>query len=157
MNSPSQTSSDLPPPIPRSPDRRRALLWDICLAVGLVAFVALILLISRGITPLSKFRNEAKLSTTEAKVRTLEAALTQYKTLNGSYPTETQGLEALVTRPTSDRQPQRWTQLVRADALMDPWESKMQYRNPGKVNPSRYDIFSLGPDRVESPDDIGNW
>jgi general secretion pathway protein G len=103
------------------------------------------------------FSSNAQITTTEAKVRTLEAALMQYKTLNRIYPTQAQGLEALVTRPSGDPKPQRWSQFVKPEAIMDAWENKMQYRNPGKRNTSGYDVFSFGPDRVESGDDIGNW
>jgi general secretion pathway protein G len=31
------------------------------------------------------------------------------------------------------------------------------YLYPGKHNPDAYDLWSLGPDGVESDDDIGNW
>lgn len=37
----------------------------------------------------------------------------------------------------------------------DPWGRHYQYRNPGKA--SIYDLFSLGPDGVESEDDIDVW
>jgi general secretion pathway protein G len=46
---------------------------------------------------------------------------------------------------------------VKPDAIMDPWGRKMQYRNPGKHNAQGYDVFSFGPDGVESADDVGNW
>jgi general secretion pathway protein G len=101
--------------------------------------------------------NNAQIVTTEGKIQSLEAGLMSYKTMNMFYPTQQQGLEALVRRPTSDPQPKRWSEFVKPDALMDPWGSKIQYRYPGKHNPQSYDIFSLGPDKVESDDDIGNW
>jgi general secretion pathway protein G len=103
------------------------------------------------------FSSNAQITTTEAKVRSLEAALMQYKTLNMFYPTQSQGLEALVTRPGGDPQPKRWNQFVKPEAIMDPWGRKIQYRNPGKHNPQGYDVLSFGPDGVESQDDIGNW
>lgn len=103
------------------------------------------------------FESNAQITTTEGKVRTLEAALMSYKTLNMFYPTQSQGLEALVTRPSGDPQPKRWSQFVKPDGIMDPWGRKMQYRHPGKHNTGGYDIFSFGPDGVESGDDIGNW
>ena len=103
------------------------------------------------------FGSNAQITTTEGKVRSLEAALMQYKTLNMFYPTQSQGLEALVTRPSGDPQPKRWNQFVKADAIMDPWAHKIQYRNPGRRNQGGYDVFSYGPDGVESDDDIGNW
>ena len=103
------------------------------------------------------FGNNAQITTTEAKVRSLEAALMQYKTLNTYYPSQSQGLEALVTRPSGDPPARRWNQFVKPDAIMDPWNKKIQFRNPGKHNTNGVDVFSYGPDGVESADDIGNW
>lgn len=101
--------------------------------------------------------SNAQISTTEGRVRSLEAALMQYKTLNMVYPSQSQGLDALVTRPSGDPQPKRWSQFVKPEAIIDPWGTKMQYRNPGRHNAQGCDVFSYGPDRVESGDDIGNW
>ncbi len=104
------------------------------------------------------FSNNAQITTTEAKVRSLEAGLMQYKTLNMLYPTQAQGLESLVARPTGDPQPKRWSQFVKPDAIIDPWGNKIQYRNPGTHNTTGVDVFSSGPDgQQNTPDDIGNW
>ena len=104
----------------------------------------------------SLFLHEA-ITTTEAKMQSLEAALMQNKTVNMFYPTQSQGLEAHVTKPGGDQQPKRWNQIVKSNANMDPWGHKIQYRNPGKHNTQGYDVLSFGPDGVESQDDIGNW
>ncbi|MDR0736444.1 MAG: type II secretion system protein GspG [Zoogloeaceae bacterium] len=37
----------------------------------------------------------------------------------------------------------------------DPWGRPYQYRNPGSEYP--YEIFSLGPDGMESKDDVTVW
>ncbi len=103
------------------------------------------------------FSSNAQITTTEGKVRSLEAALMQYRTLNMFYPTQGQGLEALVTKPSGDPKPKRWNQFVKPEAILDPWGHKMQYRNPGKRNAQGFDVYSLGPDGVDSDDDIGNW
>lgn len=104
------------------------------------------------------FSGSAQITTTEAKIRSLEASLMAYKTQNMFYPTQPQGLEALVARPTTDPQPKRWTQMVKVEGILDPWGHKVQYRNPGRRNPAGVDVFSLGPDGQEgTDDDIGNW
>lgn len=81
----------------------------------------------------------------------------QYKMLNSVYPSQSQGLEALVARPTEDPQPKVWSQWAKPENIIDPWGRKMQYRYPGKHNVRGYDVFSLGPDGIESVDDTGNW
>ncbi|MDR2093105.1 MAG: type II secretion system protein GspG [Azoarcus sp.] len=53
------------------------------------------------------------------------------------------GLRALVDRKEIPFLPQ------------DPWGRPYQYRNPGKEY--AYELFSLGPDGVESKDDVIAW
>ena len=96
--------------------------------------------------------------TTSGKIKALESALINYKISNLIYPTQEQGLEALVTRPTAEPKPRRWSSNMKPDGLIDPWGRKIVYRNPGKRTPGGYDVFSLGPDGLENTeDDIGNW
>ncbi|MFC5456000.1 type II secretion system major pseudopilin GspG [Prosthecobacter fluviatilis] len=118
----------------------------IALILGTVAFMV------QGI------QGDAEHVTAGAKIKGLESALTSYKINNLTYPTQEQGLDALVTRPTAEPKPRRWTQQLKPDALTDPWGRKMVYRNPGKHNASGYDVLSLGADGLENTeDDIGNW
>ena len=96
--------------------------------------------------------------TTASKNKGIETGLTSYKIGSGRYPTQAQGLEALVTRPTVEPKPARWSQVAKADSIIDPWGHKLVYRNPGKHNPGGYDVFSMGADGLENTDDdIGNW
>ena len=118
----------------------------IALILGSVAFMV------QGI------EGDAQNVTTASKIKGLESALTSYKINNMTYPTQQQGLDALVTRPTAEPKPRRWTQLAKPDSIMDPWGHKLVYRNPGKHNAGGYDVLSLGPDGLENTDDdIGNW
>lgn len=104
------------------------------------------------------FAGSAEVATTRAKIRTLETGLMTYRTNNDFYPTQQQGLEALVKRPTLEPLPKLWKQLAKEDAILDPWRRKIEYRNPGKHNSSGVDVFSLGEDGIEGTgDDIGNW
>jgi general secretion pathway protein G len=71
----------------------------------------------------------------------------------GFYPSTEQGLEALVVQPSTDPQPQRWYQLFK-EMPKDPWNNNYIYVNPGKKNPSGYDLYSAGQDRKsDTPDD----
>ncbi|QIF05350.1 type II secretion system major pseudopilin GspG [Roseimicrobium sp. ORNL1] len=100
----------------------------------------------------------AEKNTTKAKVRSLEASLVSYRLDNGGYPTQAQGLDALVSQPTVAPQPRQWKQLVKSDGIVDPWQRKMGYRNPGKHNPSGVDVYSFGEDGLDgTQDDLGNW
>jgi general secretion pathway protein G len=104
------------------------------------------------------FMNTAARTTTRTKLNTLEASLMSYRTDNSFYPTQQQGLEALITPPSAEPRPKFWKQLVKPDGLADGWGRKIIYRNPGKHNTTGYDLLSFGDDGVEgTPDDVGNW
>ena len=79
-------------------------------------------------------------------IESIKMQLQLYQTLNGFLPSTDQGLRALVTKPDSDPQPQRWTQFLSA-VPKDPYGSDYIYLNPGRKNPNSYDLYSPGPDR----------
>ena len=69
-----------------------------------------------------------------------------------------QGLQALVSRPTSGPAATNWKAYL--DKLpTDPWGKPYQYRSPGEKN--EFDIFSFGKDGQAGGEgenaDIGNW
>lgn len=70
------------------------------------------------------------------------------------YPTTTEGLTVLVRNAELEN----WNgPYILEYSLVDPWEQEYKYQYPGVRNPDSYDLWSLGPDGVESDDDIGNW
>lgn len=94
-----------------------------------------------------------------AQITRIEQALEFYRLDNRRFPTTEQGLEALVTEPTSPPVPKDYNPAgyIKPEALEDPWGQRFQYRVPGQHNPYTFDIWSLGPDGVEGGDDIQNW
>ena len=100
--------------------------------------------------------DEARKVKASQDIRALEAALNLYKLDNYDYPTTDQGLEALVSQPGSPPEPANWKEGGYIDRLpMDPWQQPYQYLSPGARG--SIDIYSTGPDRQPSEDDIGNW
>jgi general secretion pathway protein G len=100
--------------------------------------------------------DEARIVKARQDLRALEAALNLYKLDNYEYPTTDQGLEALVDKPDIPPEPPRWKSGGYLDRLpMDPWQQPYQMLSPGTQG--TIDVFSLGPDRQPSEDDIGNW
>ena len=73
----------------------------------------------------------------------------------GRFPTTAEGLAALVTEPNGGLA--SWKGPYVRAIHPDPWGNQLQYRSPGKHNFDTYDFWSLGPDGIESEDDIGNW
>ncbi len=100
--------------------------------------------------------DEARITKARQDIRALEASLNLYKLDNYEYPTTDQGLEALVNKPDSPPEPPAWKDGGYLDRLpQDPWQQTYQYLNPGLHG--AIDVYSLGPDRQPSDDDIGNW
>ena len=88
----------------------------------------------------------------------LETALAQYARNNFSRPpTQEQGLEALLEKPSLDPQPERWQAPYLEELPVDPWGSAYQYRLPAERSRLSYDLFSLGRKKKDPRDDIGNW
>mgnify|MGYP000390504966 CR=1 FL=1 len=90
--------------------------------------------------------------------QTAKIGLTPYKLDVGNYPATEEGLQALIKAPSGKES--RWSGPYLEELPVDPWQNAYQYRFPGSknVNGARgYDLWSLGPDGVESADDIGNW
>ena len=95
-----------------------------------------------------------------ADLATLEQALDMYRLDNLRFPSNEQGLAALVKKPAQEPLPRSW----RSDGYVrrlpeDPWGTPYQYRMPGEHG--RVDVYSLGADGVpggEGQDaDLGNW
>jgi general secretion pathway protein G len=89
----------------------------------------------------------------------LENALDMYKLDNSVYPTTDQGLDALVSKPSSP-EPRNYRDGGYIKRLPnDPWGNEYQYLSPG--DNGTIDIFTLGADGQEGGEgiaaDIGNW
>jgi len=89
----------------------------------------------------------------------LSTALDLYKMDASQYPTTEQGLIALLTPPSVAPVPVQWNgpYLKKKVLPKDPWGHDYVYVSPGTHNTDSYDLSSLGPDGVESDDDITNW
>ncbi|WP_213995099.1 type II secretion system major pseudopilin GspG [Arsukibacterium sp.] len=90
-------------------------------------------------------------------IQQLESALDMYRLRNGFYPTTEQGIESLVTAPTSQPAPRSFPEGGFIRRLpKDPWNEDYIMVSPGQLG--RIDVYSKGPDRVAgTDDDIGNW
>jgi len=138
---------------PRSPISRSTgfTLLEIMLVLGIIA-----ILVSSGIYLLSGNIDVAKETRVESDIKAISTQLKTYEMSNYAPPTTEQGLLALVEPPTAAPEPRRWKKLLE-ELPKDPWGRDYVYRSPGVQNPAGFDLFSLGPDGVESADDIGNW
>ena len=105
--------------------------------------------------------DEARIVSAKHDVATLVQALKLYKLDSGRYPSTEQGLNALVTKPSTDPVPMNWKLGGYLDKLpLDPWGTPYQYANPGTHN-NEIDVYSFGadgkPGGKDNDSDIGNW
>ncbi len=101
---------------------------------------------------------EAKISIAKADITgNVALALRLYEVDNGRYPNTEQGLQALLTKPTSPPVPKNWKGPYLEQDPIDPWGKQYLYRFPGSHPPKDYDLYSVGPDGAEGNDDIANW
>lgn len=128
--------------------RRGFTLLEIMIVVTIIA-----LLLGAAIYKMAPSVDVAKATRVSADIGSLRTALLGYSGMNGFYPTTEQGLQALVSKPSSEPVPARWNQFMES-VPTDPWGSGYIYRCPGQKNPSGYDLYSAGPDRIpDTPDD----
>lgn len=126
--------------------------------VELVIVITIIaVLAGSGIYLVIGFVDDAKYQRVDSDMKALDLALKSYERNNYfKPPTQEQGLAALVERPTSDPQPERWRAYLE-EPMLDPWGNEYQYRVPAQKSNKKYDLYSFGEDGVESDDDVGNW
>jgi len=86
----------------------------------------------------------------------LPTALKLYELDNGNFPTTSQGLDALLIKPTTSPLPQNWNGPYIERPAADPWGNPYQYVSPGDHR-SDYDLSSAGKDPKKEDDDIKNW
>jgi general secretion pathway protein G len=102
--------------------------------------------------------DDARVTAARTDITNLSQALKLYKLDNMRYPTGEQGLQALMTKPTTAPVPGNWKPYVEK-LPNDPWGGKYQYLNPGIK--SEIDIMSFGADGQTGGEgknaDIGSW
>lgn len=92
----------------------------------------------------------------EADFASFQSALEMYRLTAGTYPTNEQGLDALIEKPTVAPLPGRWMQIMKKMPL-DAWGNTYDYKFPGSKNPLKPEITSKGPDGiVGSGDDLSS-
>lgn len=93
-----------------------------------------------------------------ADLQAFNSSLQTYRMVaDDQLPTTEQGLQALVTMPSTDPKPNKWYQLMER-LPKDPWGHDYVYVCPGKHNPNGYDLYSKGKDGIaDTADDQGNW
>ncbi len=104
--------------------------------------------------------DDARILAARQDISTIMQALKLYRLDNQRYPTTEQGLQALITKPTSGPPANGWKAGGYLDRLpKDPWGNPYQYMSPGLKG--EVDVYSLGadgqPGGTGADADIGSW
>lgn len=107
---------------------------------------------------LFKYLGTAKTEAASIQIERISAALDLYRLDTGRYPSQENGLDALVERPAGL---DIWNgpYMRKRESITDPWGRQFVYRIPGVH--SEFDLFSLGADDSEGGEgedqDVTNW
>ena len=104
--------------------------------------------------------DEARVIAAKQDIASVLQALKLYKLDNQRYPSTDQGLQALVTKPSTAPIPRNWKSSGYLDKLpIDSWGNPYQYLFPGIHG--ELDVFSFGVDGAaggkDNDADIGSW
>ena len=126
-------------------------LMVVIVIIGLLSTIVLLNVLPAG--------DKAKAVTAKADIATISGGLDMYKLQVGTYPTTTQGLQALTSAP-SGVDASRYQRGGYIKKLPDdPWGRPYLYAAPGQHGDA--DVWTLGADGKEggegSDADIGSW
>ena len=113
----------------------------------LVVLVILVLVGSLVAPPVLRYLSGARSDTAGLQMQLIGSALDHYRLDNGRYPTEQEGLQALVAAPADAR---RWNgpYLQGGEVPLDPWERAYVYSGDG----ASFILSTLGADGAEGGD-----
>jgi general secretion pathway protein G len=130
------------------PDEAERLSDGFTLIELLVVLAILGLLAAIAVPQVLKYLSRAKEDVVKVQVEALATSLDLFKLDIGRYPTDQEGLNALVQKPTGDGQ---WNgpYVTKATSLIDPWGRPYVYRQSDQSG--NYVLYSLGPDGNRGP------
>jgi general secretion pathway protein G len=137
-------------------DRRRQA--GFTLVELLVVLIILGLIAAFAAPQVIKYVGGAKSDSAKIQVERLSSVLDLYRLQVGRYPSDDEGLDALMDAP-ADASNWDGPYLKKADSLIDPWGRPYLYRFPG--DNGDYDLYSLGADDQEGGEgedrDLTSW
>jgi general secretion pathway protein G len=113
-------------------------LLEMVIVLGIIA-----VLLGGAISLLKGIPRAAERQRVDADFNAIDSALRTYKINAGNYPTNSQGLQALVATPDKTS---KWVQIM--DKIpTDPWGTAYSYKFPGTKKPGEFELISAGPDQ----------
>ena len=128
--------------------------------IEMMIVVAIMAIMSAMLAPtLFNQVSKAEKARTASDIRQIESALKFYRLDNYRYPTQSQGLQALVIAPSGSGGT-RWNGPYLEAIPKDAWKQDYRYANPG-THGKPVEVFTLGADNIQggtdSNADWGSW
>jgi general secretion pathway protein G len=128
-------------------------LLELLVVLGIIAMLA-------GIVgpQVMKHMGAAKTKAAKVQIEDISTALDMYKLDIGNYPSNQQGLVALIEKPAESKQ---WNgpYLRKEKVPVDPWQQEYHYQQPGQHG--KFDLYSYGADDKQGGEgddqDINSW
>jgi general secretion pathway protein G len=125
----------------------------------LLVVLAIIALLVGFVAPkMMGYLGRAKADAAKVQMHNVVTALDLYRLDTGDYPTQAEGLRALLEKPGAA---EHWNgpYLQKAEGILDPWGQPFVYQQPGQHG--EYDMLSYGADKQPGGDgddaDIISW
>jgi general secretion pathway protein G len=118
-------------------------LLELLVVLGIIA-----LLVGFVAPNVLSYLGRAKVNAANVQMKNVAAALDLYRLDVGAYPSEAEGLDALIAGNSIPGW--RGPYLPRLEGLLDPWGEKFIYRTPGTDRD--FDLMSLGADKAQGGD-----
>ena len=118
-------------------------LVEILVVIAIISLLAGVVLLN--IAPQIGMGSQAA---AKSQIQVLSSAVTTYRMAHGRYPTQQQGLDALVGKPSQEPIPQNYPDggyLNGRTVPLDPWKKPYIYLIPGRQN-ENFEILSYGAD-----------
>jgi general secretion pathway protein G len=130
--------------------------------IEIMVVIMIIVLLAGTVTVVAvTVLSESKRAAAKNQIKQFEAALGIYLLKFHTYPTQDQGLLALVQKPTTEPVPDNWDRAMdKLEIPKDPWNNEYEYTVPGPEG-LPYGIRSFGADGKEGGEgdneDIVSW
>lgn len=124
----------------------------------LVVLIILGMIAAFATPQVMRYLGGARSDAARIHIQTLVSALDLFRLDVGRYPSDQEGLDALVERPSGM---DRWNgpYVRRRDMLADPWGRPYSYKVPGEHG--EFDVFTLGADNAPGGTgenkDVASW
>jgi general secretion pathway protein G len=129
--------------------------------IEIMVVVIIIAILAAIVMPKFAGRTEdARISATQSQLSIFQTALSAYNLDTGVYPSTSQGIKAMLHKPTTAPVPVNWKgpYLSTKKIPSDPWKHEYNYKCPGTHNPESYDLWSNGPSGESGgKGDLCNW